>query len=77
MDSELSQDLILQSLLDSFSEFVINFHLNKLNTTLSKLLHILKASEGHFKDESSIVFIIERGAKKFGKKGLKNKKKKS
>ena len=42
MDGELSQDLILQSLPDSFSQFVINYHMNKLNISLSKLLNMLK-----------------------------------
>ena len=32
MDAELSQDLILQFLLDS-SQFVMNYHMNKLDTT--------------------------------------------
>ncbi|KAL8108572.1 hypothetical protein AgCh_024881 [Apium graveolens] len=31
MDGELSQDLVLQSLPSSFSQFVVNFHMNKLD----------------------------------------------
>ena len=34
MDGELNQDLILQSLPESFSQFVLNYHMNKLNSSL-------------------------------------------
>ena len=49
MDDELSQNLILQSLPDSFSQFVINYHINKLNISLLELLNMLKIAESHFK----------------------------
>ena len=38
MDGELNQDLILQSLSESFSQFIMNYHMNKLNTSLPELL---------------------------------------
>ena len=38
MDGELSQNLILQSLSKSFIQFVVNYHMNKLNPSLSELL---------------------------------------
>ena len=53
MDIELSQDLILQSLPDFFSQFVINYLMNKLNSSLPKLLNILKTAESHFKGEKA------------------------
>ena len=49
MDGELSQDLILQSLSKSFTQFVVNYHINKLNTFLPELLNMLKTAESHIK----------------------------
>ena len=49
MDGKLNQDLILQSLLDSFSQFVLNYHMNKLNTSLPELLNMFKIAESHIK----------------------------
>ena len=45
MDGELSQNLILQSLSNSFSQFIINYHMNKLNISLPELLNMLKMKE--------------------------------
>ena len=53
MDGELSQHLILQSLPDSFSQLVINYHMNKLNISLPELLNMLKTAENHFKGEKT------------------------
>ncbi|KAL8147689.1 hypothetical protein AgCh_005133 [Apium graveolens] len=38
MDGELSQDLVLQSLPSSFSQFVMNFHMNKLDKSSALLI---------------------------------------
>ncbi|XP_017621194.1 uncharacterized protein LOC108465370 [Gossypium arboreum] len=38
---ELATDVILQLLPDSFSQFVLNFSLNKINKTLPQLLNML------------------------------------
>ena len=73
MDGELSQDLILQSLPDSFSQFIINYHMNKLNINLPELLNILKTIESHFKDEKAQFFHVDRISKKKTKKGFKKK----
>ena len=73
MDGELSQNLILQSLPDSFSQFVINYHMNKLNTSLSKLLNMLKTVESHFKGEKTLVLLVDKINKKKDKKGSKKK----
>ena len=53
MDSELNQDLILQSLPDSFSQFVLNYHMNKLNISLPELLNMLKTAESHSKGDKA------------------------
>ena len=73
MDGELSQDLILQSLFDSFSQFVINYHMNKLNISLPELLNMLKIAESHFKDEKIQILHVDKISKKKTKKGSKKK----
>ena len=73
MDGELSQDLILQSLFNFFSQFVINFYINKLNTSLSELLNMLKIVESYFKDEKAPILLVDKISKKKDKKGSKKK----
>ena len=41
MDHELSVDLVLQSLSLSYSQFIINFNMNKLEATLPELVNML------------------------------------
>ena len=60
MDGELSQDLTLQSLPNSFSQFVINYHMNKLNISLLKLLNMLKTAKSHFKGEKAQVLHVDK-----------------
>ena len=72
MDGELSQDLILQSLPDSFSQFVINYYMNKLKISLPELLNMLKTVESHFKGEKAPIFLVDKINKKV-KKGSKKK----
>ena len=64
MDGELSQDLILQSLPESFAQFVMNYHINKLNTSLSELLNILKIAESHIKKKKAPLLLIDKISKK-------------
>ena len=73
MDGELSQNLILQSLPESFAQFVINYHMNKLNTSLSELLNMLKIAESLFKGEKASVLLVDKINKKKGKKDSKKK----
>ena len=71
MDGELSQNLILQSLPNFFSQFVINYHMNKLNISLPELLNMLKIAESHFKGEKAQVLHVDKISKKKVKKGSK------
>ena len=72
MDSELSQDLILQSLPESFSQFVVKFYMNKLNVSLPELLNMLKTAETHIKKEKDPILLVDRGSrKKSGNKDFK------
>jgi hypothetical protein len=43
MDHELSVDLVLQSLSQNFLQFIMNYHMNKLDSTL---LNMLKTAKG-------------------------------
>ena len=61
MDGELNQDLILQSLPDSFSQFVLNYHMNKLNTSLPELLNMLKIVESHIKKDKAPLLRVQKG----------------
>ncbi|XP_017978272.1 PREDICTED: uncharacterized protein LOC108662425 [Theobroma cacao] len=45
MDHELSIDLDLQFLLDTFSQFVLNFHMNRLKATFPEVLNMLDTTE--------------------------------
>ena len=64
MDEELSQNLIMQSLSESFAQFVMNYHMNKLNTSLPELLNILKTTESHIKKEKASLFLVGKTSKK-------------
>ena len=44
MDADLQIDLILKSLIESFSKFIMNLNMNKIQTTLSKLLNMLRTT---------------------------------
>ena len=69
---ELSEDLILQSLSNSFSQFVINYHMTKLNIFLLELLNMLKTAESHFKSERAPLLLVNK-KNIVGKKGSKRK----
>ena len=46
IDGESQVDMILQSLLESFKEFRLNYNMNKIIYTLSKLMNELVAAKG-------------------------------
>ncbi|GAV68108.1 zf-CCHC domain-containing protein/UBN2_2 domain-containing protein, partial [Cephalotus follicularis] len=48
MDHDLYIDLILTSLPKSFSQFLVNFHMNKIEVTLSELVSMLRTAEADF-----------------------------
>ena len=49
MDHELSIDLVLQSLPYLFNDFVVNYYMNKVESTLLELLSLLTITEGAIK----------------------------
>ena len=58
MDHELSIDLILQSLPDSYASFVLNYQMNKISTTIPELVNMLKNAEEAVKKQSSKAVIV-------------------
>jgi len=67
MDHELSVNLVLQLLLQIFSQFIMNYHMNKLDSTLLKLF---KIAEKALKKENGPILLIKssRMSKKENKK---------
>jgi hypothetical protein len=57
IDHKLSVDLVLQSLLQSFSQFIMNYRMNKLDSTLPKLLNMLKTAKGALKKEENSILL--------------------
>ncbi|RWV89225.1 hypothetical protein GW17_00048634 [Ensete ventricosum] len=64
-------DLILQSLPDSFSQFIINFNMNKFEVTLPELLNMLREAESDIKKEKPVLNIGETKKKRKVNKTLK------
>ena len=76
MDAELSIDLILQSLPDSYASFVLNYQMNKITTTIPELINMLKtAEEAVNKQSSKSVMVVGSSASYKSYKKKANKKK--
>nr|XP_016450936.1 PREDICTED: uncharacterized protein LOC107775699 [Nicotiana tabacum] len=77
LGKELSQDLILKSLSESFSQFVINFNMNKMDCDLHEMLNMLIDYENQLASEKKkgTVMLIGNSSKKKGKRKSKPKKK--
>jgi hypothetical protein len=58
MDYKLSVDLVLQSLPQNFSQFIMNYHMNKLDSTLLELLNMQKTTKGTFKKEKDLILLV-------------------
>ena len=72
MDNELSIDLILAGLLDSFAQFVLNYRMNDKETTIPEMINLLKIVEPTLVKEGKTVMLVNSSS---SKKGSKNKKK--
>ncbi|XP_070044843.1 uncharacterized protein [Nicotiana tomentosiformis] len=77
LGKELSQDLILQSLSESFSQFVINFNVHKMDCDLHEKFNMLIDYENQLASEKKkvIVMLVGNSSKKKGKGKSKPKKK--
>ncbi|XP_016681111.1 uncharacterized protein [Gossypium hirsutum] len=49
LSQELATDVILQSLTDSYSQFILNFNMNEIDKTLPQLLRMLQTAKGNMK----------------------------
>ena len=58
MDAELSVDLILQSLPDSYASFMLNYQMNKITTTIPELINKLKTAEEAVNKQSSKAVMV-------------------
>ena len=72
MDNELSIDLILAGLLDSFEHFVLKYKMNDKETTIPELINLLKTVRPTLMKEGKTVMLVNSSS---SKKGSKNKKK--
>ena len=76
MDANLQTDLILQSLPDSFAQFIVNFHLNKIEVSLSELHnHLVTAQstmKGNGKEAALMIASSSGESKKKKKKSIKS-----
>ena len=63
LGKELATDLILQSLPDSFSQFVLNFNMNDLDRSLPELLSMLRTTEQNMKSKGKSILMISNGKK--------------
>ena len=77
MDHELCIDLVLQSLPDSYAQFVLNFQMNKIDCTLLELINMLKTVEPSIKKEQKSIMVVNsvrplKKNKKAKKQGKKN-----
>ena len=75
MDANIQTDLILQSLPDSFAQFIVNFHLNKIEVSLSELHnHLVTAQstmKGNGKEAALMIASSSGESKKKKKKSIK------
>ena len=60
LQKKLQMDLILQSLTSSYSQFIMNFHMNKLDCTILKLVNMLVTMKGTLKSSRSSILVVER-----------------
>ena len=58
LPDEMSTNLILQTLPDSFSQFIVNFNMNKIHASLPELLNMLTTAEGNLQKEMPQVLFV-------------------
>ncbi|KAL4362694.1 hypothetical protein GQ457_04G021260 [Hibiscus cannabinus] len=73
LNDELANDVVLQSLPDSFNKFVLNFNMNEINKTLPQLLSKLRTAKSNMKKGGSKSFLMVHEAKRKGNKVAKSK----
>ncbi|KAK8539410.1 hypothetical protein V6N13_104356 [Hibiscus sabdariffa] len=69
INNELVTDVILQSLSDSFKQFILNFNMNDIDKTLPQLLGMLRTAKSNLKKNGFNSIQIVRVAKERERKG--------
>ena len=69
MSQELATDLILNSLPESYDQFVMNYNMNNMEKSISELHGMLKTAEQSIKKKPSTLLMVQKGKcmKKKGK----------
>ena len=67
LSQELATDLILNSLLDSYGQFVMNYNMNEMDKSISELHTMIKTAEQNIKSKPGHVLRVQNG------KGFKGK----
>ena len=68
LSQELATNLILNSLPDSYGQFVMNYNMNEMDKSISELHTMLKTAEQNIKHKTGHVLMVQNG-KGFKKKG--------
>ena len=61
LSQELEINLILNSLPDSYGQFVMNHNMNEMDKSISKLHTILKTAEQNIKSKSGHILMVQNG----------------
>ena len=61
LSQELATDLILNSLPDSYVQFVMNYNMNEIDKSISELHTILKTAEQNIKSKPGHVLMVQNG----------------
>ena len=67
LSQELATDLILNSLPDSYGQFVMNYNMNEMDKSISEVHTMLKTAEQNIKSKPGHVMMVQN------RKGFKNK----
>ena len=71
LDFDLQNDIILQSMTDAYGQFIINYHMHKLQNSLAELMNMLVTAELSMKGSKGSVLAMEQTSSKrksYGKK---------
>ncbi|XP_061371656.1 uncharacterized protein LOC133314233 [Gastrolobium bilobum] len=72
-EQEVKVDLLLQSLPEYFTQFKMNYNMNKMNLNLTQLMHELESAEQSLVKQGSAFYAGESSVKPKGKPKGKNK----
>ena len=73
LDLDLQNDIILQSLTDAYGQFIMNYHMHKLQNSLAELMNMLVTAELSMKGFKGSVLAVKWTS--FKRKSFEKKKK--